>query len=332
MVVGSITFLTPLGGLLAVLVVLPLAALALVGRRLQRARAVLRLVAPGGRATVWRAIAIASVPLLIALALAQPALRRHATQSVRADAAVFVVVDTSASMGAAAGPRAPTRLQLAKRIALAVGSDLGGLPLGVANFTDRVLPNVFPTPDQAAFSSTIRSLAINDPPPRETSRVATSFSQLSVLADESFFTRAQKHRALLLITDGESRAFDAPTLARTLAEAPRVRVVVVRVGGGGDRLYASNGRASTIYRADPRRAQQSISQLVSATGAPSFTGDSRGVAAAVRGTLGSGPTVSVQSERETRSLSPYIVLLCFLPLVLILFGSVDVVRAERRLP
>jgi hypothetical protein len=331
-VVGSLTFLTPLGGLLGVLVVLPLAALALVGRRLQRARAVLRLVAPGGRGTAWRAIAIASVPLLIALALAQPALRRHGTNSVRADAAAFVVVDTSASMGAAAGPHAPTRLQQAKRIALAAGSDLGGLPLGVANFTDRVLPNAFPTADHAVFSSTIRSLGIDSPPPRETSRVATSFSQLDALGNASFFTRAQKHRALLLITDGESRAFDAATLAQTLATAPRVRVVVVRVGGGGDRLYASDGRASTIYRADPERARQSISQLVSATGGRSFTGGPRGIAAAVRRALGSGPAVSVQSELDTRDLSPYIMLLCFLPLVPILVGSLDFARAERRLP
>ena len=271
----SLTFLTPVAGLLAVLALLPLAAFLLASTRVRRARTILALTAPARASQRWRLLALVSVPLLLALALTQPALRRESSQSVRADAAVFVVVDTSSSMSAASGPREPSRLAQAKRIALDLGSQLGEIPVGVATFTDRVLPNLFPTAERAAFDSTIRSLAIASPPPRETSRVATSFAALGALARGGYFSSAEKHRAVLLISDGESRPFDASSLARTLAAGSRVHVVVVRVGGAGDRFYA-NGRPAGRYRADPAGARQAVSQLVSSTGGRSFSSATSG--------------------------------------------------------
>jgi hypothetical protein len=166
---GSLTFLTPGAGLLAMLVVIPIAGFMLASTRVRRARTILALTAPDRSSERWRLLALVSVPLLLALALTQPALRQESSQSVRADAAVFVVVDTSSSMSAAAGPRAPSRLAQAKRIAIDLGSQLGDIPAGVATFTDRVLPNLFPSGNRAAFDSTIQSLAIASPPPRETS-------------------------------------------------------------------------------------------------------------------------------------------------------------------
>jgi hypothetical protein len=321
-----VTLLTPLAGLLAALAVVPLAAWAVASRRLRRARRVLRLAPPAPGRDRARLLALVSIPLLLALALTQPALRRHSSRSVRTDAAVFVVVDTSSSMAAAPGRDAPTRLAQAKRIALALGSQLGGVPLGVASFTDRVLPNLFPSGDRAAFDSTVRSLAIASPPPRETTRVATSFASLGALAGGDYFTPAEKHRVLLLITDGESRAFDAGAVARALAATPRIRVVVARVGAGGDRLYAA-GRPAGRYRPDPAGAARSISELVVSTGGRAFSGDASGAAAALRGALGPGPTRPIASESETRSLAPLIVLLGLIPLVVLVS---DTLRAERR--
>ena len=159
LMLGSLTFLTPSAGLLALLALIPLAALVVAGRHVRRARAVLRLGAPTGGGARWRPIAVLSVPLLVALALAQPVLRRHGTVSTRADAGVFVVVDTSSSMAAASSAHAPSRLAQARRIARAVGSQLPGIPLGVATFTDRVLPDLFPTVDAAVFNSTIETLS-----------------------------------------------------------------------------------------------------------------------------------------------------------------------------
>jgi hypothetical protein len=320
-VVASLTFATPLAGLLALLVLFPLAALALGLRRVAHARAVLRLAAPGRRSGWYRTAAVAAVPLLLAIAATQPGLRRHSTVSVRADAAVFVVIDTSESMGAASGPHASSRLAQAKRVALGVGASLDGIPLGVATFTDRVLPNLFPTADGAVFSSTIEGVGVDSPPPRETSRVATGFSALAALGTQGFFTRAQKHRAILLITDGESRTFDAAALARSLASSPGAHLVIVRVGGGGDRLYAADGTASSVYRADPAGARQAVSQLASATNGRAFTAGSSGVVGALRDAVGSGSRVSVRARPETDSLTQYVVLLALLPLLVILAGA-----------
>jgi hypothetical protein len=328
---GSLTFLTPLAGLLAVLALVPLAALAVGVRRVRRVRAVLHLPDHGLELDWLRIAVLAAVPLLLALAITQPALRRSGSDSARADAAVFVVVDTSSSMRAASSAHAPTRLEQAKRLAIGVASQLRGIPVGVASFTDRVLPNLFPTIDRAVFDSTIRSLASDSPPPRESSRVATSFAALGVLQRSSFFTPAQTQRALLLLTDGESRPFGATELARTLAAAPRVHVVIERVGSGGDRLYAADGRPGSVYRADPGGARQAVAQLVSATGGRSFGGGSAGVATALESVLGSGPTRRIASEPETRALAPYVVLLSLIPLLLLILGSGDTVRASRRL-
>lgn len=326
---GSLTFLTPLAGLLAALALVPLAALAVAVRRVRRTRTLLRL--PGGRDLGWpRTLAVAVVPLLLALGSMQPALRSQSSQPARSDAAVFVVVDTSASMGAASSAKAPTRLDQARRLTIGVVSQLGGIPVGVANFTDRALPNVFPTIDRAVVDSTIRSLGTDRPPPRETSRVATTFAALSALQRSNFFTAAQSHRALLLVTDGESRPFDAATLARALSSSPRLHVVVMRVGSAGDRLYGADGRPGSVYRSDSQGARQAVAQLVSATGGRSFSG-SAGVAPALRGVLGSGPTRRVTSEPETRALAPYVVLLSLIPLLFALMGSGGTVRVSRRL-
>jgi hypothetical protein len=333
---GSLEFLTPWAGLLVLLALVPLAALAFGERRVRRVRALLRLGAPVGASVRWRALALVCVVVLLALATMQPVIRQRSSLPVRADAAVYVVVDTSESMSAAPGPRAPTRLAQAQRVALAVGSDLGGIPLGVATFTDRVLPNLFPTADQAIFDSTVRSLTRNTPPPREVSRVATSFGALREIQPSGFFSPAERTRAVLVITDGESDPFDAAAVARTLATPRTVHLVIVRVGGAGDRLYAADGTSGGAYRADPAGARRAVSQLVSATGGSSFT-SAAGVATALRRVLGRGPTTRVQREPTTRSLAPLLALASLLPLLLVvviltLARSSATLRATRRLP
>jgi hypothetical protein len=329
---GSLTFLTPRAGLLALAALAPITALVIAGARVRRARALLRLPEPVGGLRRWRPLAIVSVPLLIALALAQPAWRRHGSVSTRADAGIFVVVDTSNSMAAAPSAQSPSRLEQAKRIALSVGSQLPGIPLGVATFTDRTLPDAFPSADAAIFDSTIRSLTIESPPPRESSRVATDFSALAAIQRADFFTRAQRHRAMLLVTDGETTAFDAAAVADALSTSPATHVVIVRVGGARDRLYASDGKPGGSYRADPASARRAVSQLASATHGKAFAGGAAGVAAALHSDIGSGVTTAVASTPETRALGPFVALAGLIPLILILTSPEDIARLRRRFP
>jgi hypothetical protein len=289
---------------------------------------VLRLAAPDSDRDRFRVVALASVPLLLALAAAQPVLRMHASRAVRTDAATFVVVDTSQSMGAAAGPHAPTRLAQARRVALAAGSALGSIPLGVATFTDRVLPDLFPTADRSTFDSVVASLTIASPPPRESSRIATTFGALASVARNGYFRPADRHRAILVISDGESRAFDASSLARVLAARPGVQVVAVRVGGSGDRLYGRGGRPGGGYRADTARARRAMSELASSSGGR-VVGSGAEAAAALRNVLGSGPTRATGTASDGRGLAPFIVLISLLPLAYTLLGRTGSLAPRR---
>jgi hypothetical protein len=285
--------------------------------RVRRVRAVLGLVAPPAFRGRLRLGALVCAPLLLGLAAAQPALRTRISVPVRADTAVFVVVDTSTSMEARAHASAPSRLDQAKGVALAVGGALPGIPVGVANLTDRVLPNLFATVDGAAFASTVRSLAADDPPPRETQRIATTFGVLASLRSGDFFTRAQTHRAVLLVTDGESRPFDAAALARSLGTRPAIHLFVVRVGGGSDRLFAANGRPGGSYRADPAGASRALAQLAAGANDPTSS-SANGVAGEIRRALGSGPTSRGEKEPSTRRLAPFAALAGLLAVLVLL--------------
>lgn len=307
----GITLLTPRAGLLAAAAVVPIGALILATSRVERARSVLRLPPPDRRTTVGRGVLLALVALLLVLAAMQPALRTHASVRARTDAEAFVVLDTSRSMLASHTPGGRTRLARAKQQALSLAARLQGIPLGVATFTDRVLPDLFPTADRGAFDSTVESVTIESPPPREVGTTATSFDALSTLATDGFFPPATHRRAVVLITDGESRAFDPATLAETLA-GQGVHLAVVRVGDGGDRVWRSDGKPEAAYRPDPAGARESVARLRAATGS---TADPVGT---VRDALGTGPTTVVGVEPRSRTLSPFVAALALIPLLFVL--------------
>ena len=226
----GLTFLTPVAALVGLVGALPLAALG--------ARAAARS-AHGARAPVatsrarrlGRPRALVLLSALLALAAAQPVRAHTVKREVRTDAAALYVLDTSLSMRAASSPHAPDRLAQARRIALAMQAALPDIPAGVASFTDRVLPDLFPTADTAAFASTVTdAVAIDAPPPRDENTSATTFAALGEAAHSGFFPKAATRRVLIVVTDGESRAFDAAGLARTLASHPATRLVAIRVG------------------------------------------------------------------------------------------------------
>jgi hypothetical protein len=304
MLADAFTFLTPWAALLALLAVLPLAGFLLGGRRADAVRARLGLRAAPPSSRVLHAGLLAGIVVLLALAAMQPALRSHSTLRARTDAQVFVVLDTSRSMAAASSPDAPTRLARAKSIALRLGAELGDVPLGVATFTDRVLPDLFPTADHAAFDSTVESVGIEDPPPRDVNPVATTFDALAALGTQGFFPGSIRKRVALLVTDGESAPFDPATVASAL-DRGGVRLAVIRVGGGGERVWDPDGKPEAAYHADPGGARRSVANLDQALGERPGT-DPLGFA---RSALGSGPTHAVASEPRTRTLAPLAVLL-----------------------
>lgn len=303
------TFLTPLAALVALAALVPLAA-AFAGRaRVERVRRILQLApSPPDRLAVGL---VALVPLLLALAAAQPALSRRSGERVRTDAAVMVVVDISRSMLASNGRSGPTRLARARADAVQIRAALPGVPVGLATLTDRVLPMLFPSADSAAFDSTVRSaLRSEEPPPLELAPNATTFTALSALGTDGFFAPARKRRVVVLITDGESQPFDSASIGALGAS-----LVVERIWNASERIYRGGAR-DAAYRPEPASAAL-VAQLVSLTGGS--LAPSPGAAAAVaRRDLGTGPTRAEAGGVAHTPLAPYVALATLVPLGLLL--------------
>lgn len=296
---ASFSFLTPRGGVLAVLALVPLFALVAAMRRVEYTRRVLRLPPPPPARTWRRAALLALVVALLALAATQPAVRTQTAVRARTDAQAFVVVDTSRSMLAAPSPQGVSRLARAKRVALALGASLPGIPLGVATFTDRVLPDLFPTSDRAAYDSVVQSLQVDSPPPEHVNTVATTFDALSEVATQGFFAPSVRRRALVVVTDGESRPFDPGSVVGEL-RGHGIQLAVVRVGSGADRVWKPDGTPEANFRPDPQGAQLDLGRLADAARVPR----GEGAAAVVARALGQGPTAVVGVGPHTRTLAP----------------------------
>ena len=311
------TLLSPTGLLVAVAALLPLAALALSARKVERVRSALRLQPPAAR-TRRRAAALAAVPVLLGLAAAQPALSTTDEREIRTDAEALVIVDVSRSMLAASASNAPTRLERARSAALQIREALGPVPTGVASLTDRVLPLLFPTADRSAFDQTLRSaLAPESPPPREVSVTATMLGALGEAARGNLFSPAAPRRLFVVLTDGESRPFADAAVARAL-DANGISFAAVHVWDEDERVYGRQGAPERAYRPDPE-SRNVLARLAAATGGEVFAEDDvAGAARAAARALGDGPTKTQGSEERVTPLAPYVALAALIPLAVAL--------------
>jgi hypothetical protein len=152
------TFLTPLGGLVALLALLPLVTAILARGRTESVRRALRLP-PAERRTELLHPALAALGIvLLGLAAAQPALTRTSSSRVRPGAQALFVLDTSRSMAASSTPTPSgrTRLSTCCRRRIRLRATIPQVESGVLTLTDRVLPTCFPSPtsrDSTAWCS-----------------------------------------------------------------------------------------------------------------------------------------------------------------------------------
>ena len=143
---------------------------------------------------------------------------------MRTDAEALFVLDMSQSMAASSGATGATRLERAADAASRLRAAMPAVPSGVATLTDRVLPNLLPVADAAAFDATLRqAVAINQPPPREQNVRATSFGALAAIPGSGYFERSAKRRAIVLLTDGESSLLSTRAPSRRRSAATRGR-------------------------------------------------------------------------------------------------------------
>lgn len=309
----SLTLLTPAAALLALVAAVPLLALRGGEARVRAVARALRL--PEGATARAPAAAVLALAALLGLTAAQPVLAFEAGKRVRADAEVYVVLDTTLSMMAAESPRAVPRLERAKDVAHRLRAELDDVRVGIASFTDRVLPHLFPSSDAELFAATLeRAVRLEHPPPeRQWEARATTFGSLDVLATRNFYTPAASRRAFVLLTDGETRDYSLPALAAVLGRPPAITPVLVHVRQEGEQLYL-DGRLDRGYETDPGGGA-ALAELAHATGGTILEeGELVGLGAAVRAVLGEGEYVAEGKQRRTVQLAPWLALLAGLPL------------------
>lgn len=317
---GSLVLLTPLGGLAALAVVAVVAAFWVAARQVGAVRRVLGLHAPrGGRSDRVVLASLVAVTILAAVVAVQPAWEHRSERRLRTDAQVDVVIDTSRSMLAASSAGAPTRLARAKQAAIAIRQRLPGLEVGVGTLTDRVLPNLLPSASEETFDATVReAIGIEQPPPASSSVTVSTLAALAALPRGNTFAPTARRRALVVLTDGESRPFDAGAVASALTRAPGTALVLVHVWSPREAIFHVDGTPEPGYRPDPRSTATLQSLAQAAGGAVFGEGDADRAADAVRAALGAGPTARAGIDRRTHPLGRYVALVALLPLGLVL--------------
>jgi hypothetical protein len=271
---------------------------------------------------------VAAVPLLVALAASGPSLNSHNERRVRTDAQAMFVFDISRSMLASSGVHGQDRLAQARDAAIELRDrGIPDVPSGISTLTTLLLPHVFPTSNVAVFNSGVRdAVAIESPPPPAVAIgfPGTSFSALTPLRSQGYFSPRTRKRIVILLTDGEAGPYEPQAVADALVgsnggfsspvgeasgpnQAP-VSLFIVRVGRPSDRIYHAHGVVETAYRPDPR-APEIVATLAGSTHGYAFDASQLGGATKkLRSVLGSGPTVVEGTTPTTFALGPYVMI------------------------
>ena len=314
------SFLTPYAGLVAFVVLAPLAAFALGEGRRRRVTAVLRLPEPGRGWRAAVAVAIAAIAALLGLAATQPTLVRHVQQHVRSDAEAWFVLDTSLSMSASERAGGPSRFRRSQVLAEQIRDRLKDVPVGLASITDRALPHLFPSPDRTTFHETLwRSMGIERPPPTDGfSTLITTLGSLARLASDNFFSPSATRRLMIVFTDGETKPFVDRSLATLFRRPPGVSTIFVHVWQPDEHVFV-NRVADPLYRPVPRSGAF-VRALATATEGNAFgEHEVDRIVETARRDLGGGPTVALKHEQEQLAMAPWIAGMAFIPLAFLLW-------------
>jgi hypothetical protein len=315
----TVTFLTPRAGLVGLLALVGLWTLL---RSERKARSLCRLLGLPPRSplvSLGRGAAIAAGGVLLGLAAAQPVLARERARQGRTDAEALFVFDISRSMEAQAGPRSPSRFERAKRVALTLRDGLPDVPAGVATMTDRLLPQLFPTLDRAAFAATVeKSVGIEHPPPDRGGRGrATALAALGVLGRQNFFAPGARRRLAIVLTDGETIPVNVFRLRERL-DSSGIVPLFIRVWAGDERIFDDQGHAIS-YRPDPASAARFTDIATAAGGRLVDESDAPAALDFARSTLARGPTGPAGQELHARALAPFLVLAAAIPLLFLVW-------------
>jgi hypothetical protein len=326
------TFLTPLGGLVALAALIPLAAFIAGRGRVAAVRSALGLMRPPRTSMARQAVAIAAIAVL-GLAAAQPAVRAEATARARTNVEVLFVLDTSLSMAAAASADSSTRLERAVAAATRLRAEIPAVPSGIATLTDRVLPDLLPVADVAAFDGVLtRAVAIENPPPIQTDVVRdTTYTALEDIGSGNYFEPGVTRKVVVLMTDGESLPINPSQIASQLPAAGGYRFLAIRFWAADEGVYDANGRREPGYH--PYAAGKVLlAALAASLGGRSYEEAQLGKAADyLHQIVGSGPTATTRRVASVRTLAPFVAGLAVLLLTLALAPAPSDLRSRRTL-
>jgi hypothetical protein len=314
---AGFVFLTPLAGLFALAAIVPLFAFVELLRRDGRVRRVLAMPTLPRRARAPLAIALVVVPVLIALAAMQPVLELGRERAEREDAELYVVFDTSRSMLAATAPGEPNRLDRAEDLALQLRGQLPLVRVGVASFTDRVLPHLLATADEHAFGATVnRTIGIEQPPPSTFYAIrATRLNALAVLGTRNFYSAGVEHRVAVVFTDGESAR--AGERLGNIFRRRGIRTVFVHVWNADERIFNIGDQPEPEYRPDPESRRILRDAAVLIRGRTLGEAQLDEVVETADNLLGREGEIRTRAKEQV-ALAPWVTLTAFLPLGLIL--------------
>jgi hypothetical protein len=316
-----LSFVTPAAGLIGLAGGVAVLAVFAGEQRLDRLRSLLGLRRGQTRSSKLVAGAIGIVALLLMLAAAQPVIASTVSKKGRADADVYFVFDVSRSMAARTSASAPTRLERARRDGEALRGMLPNVAIGIASLNDRLLPHLFPTLSSTAFASTLQNaLGINKPRAAlfyGTAGVGTKLESVGDLATEGYFGKEAKKRIAVVFTDGETLREGLDTLQSRLQQA-HVQTFFVRYWSQKDRIYLPGGTVEATYSPDFSSGRV-LDRLAQGLGTPVFRGgDAGGAARTLRKALGDGPMGPRERDLGSYPLAPWLVLLAFPFLILVL--------------
>jgi hypothetical protein len=314
----EISFLTPIAGLVALAVILPLIAFVRSEHRTAHVRSVLGLAGPGGS----RRLVIAALALLAVLAgvgAAQPVLEQTREHGTRTDAQAFFLFDTSRSMLASAAQGEPTRFDRARTASERLRDALSEVPIGVASVTDRVLPLVFPSPSPDTFDRVMRySIGVDRPPASEAENKRVSSLNATVAVPErNFFRGGGERRLLVIFTDAETRRVDSQLL-RSAFGASAIDTILIRFGKPGEKVWGAGGSPEP-YEPDPTSAAAARSYAAAVGGRAFDENDLDGAIAAARETIGTGRTSVRVEASDVKPLGPFVFLVALAPLSFLLW-------------
>jgi von Willebrand factor type A domain len=313
----ELTFLTPLAGLVAAAVILPLLAFARGEQRAARVRSLLRLAPPGGSRRQAIA-AIGALAVLAGIGAAQPVFEERKEHSARVDAQAFFLLDTSRSMLASAAAGEKTRFERATDAARRFRASLRDLPIGIASLTDRVLPMVFPSANPDTFERVLRhSIGVDRPSSREANNAVASALDATIVVPERNFFRGAKRRLLVVFSDAETQGIHPRRLGAGFQDSG-IETILVRIGDADERVFGPAGNVES-YRPSPGSGA-TAGVYAEAVGGRAFSEDQLDEAlAAAREAVGTGRSSLRVESSDVRPLGPYVFLAALVPLSFLLW-------------